>query len=140
MTAPTDTHDDTEVELVEALYAALVSRDVDGLVELLAEDFEGHLTAGLPDSIGGAKVGRRAMLQAWADIAAVYDVVAVPHSFARTDDGRFLVTGVYDGVVLLTEHPFQAEFAHLITVEGGRLRRLDQYTDSARWREALIAM
>ena len=56
--------------------------------------------------------------------------------FVDLADGRLLVTGRYVGHGKQAGAPLDAAFAHLITIDQGRIRALEQYTDTARWHEA----
>jgi 2-(1,2-epoxy-1,2-dihydrophenyl)acetyl-CoA isomerase len=51
-----------------------------------------------------------------------------------------LVTGRYRGRGRQGGATLDAAFAHLIAVDQGRIRSLEQYTDTARWREAAGAL
>jgi 2-(1,2-epoxy-1,2-dihydrophenyl)acetyl-CoA isomerase len=48
-----------------------------------------------------------------------------------------LVTGRYRGRGKQDGAPLDAAFAHLIAIDEGRIRMLEQYTDTARWRRCL---
>ena len=72
----------------------------------------------------------------WGAIARHFTARAEPERFLDVGDGRLLVTGRYRGEGKQGGSPLNAAFAHLITFEGGRIRALEQYTDTARWHEA----
>jgi ketosteroid isomerase-like protein len=62
---------------------------------------------------------------------------AIPAVEEETTDGTVVVTGRYQGAARATGRAYEAEFAHLWRVTDGRISWLHQYTDIARWHEAL---
>ena len=72
----------------------------------------------------------------WGAIARHFEARAEPDRFLDLTDGRLLVTGRYRGQGKHSGTSLDAAFAHLITIDDGRIRGLEQYTDTARWHEA----
>lgn len=123
-------------ELVRAVYPALAAGDRDALARLLDPDFEATFTEGLPFGIGGTHRGAQAAQRdGWWAIGRAFDLHAEPREWIDCTDGRLLVLGRYFGRARASGAPIDAEFAHLWTAGGGRLTRLWQLTDSARWRD-----
>jgi ketosteroid isomerase-like protein len=129
--------DPASLRVVNELYRALDERDAAALFALLAEDFEGEVTRGLPEGLGGVCRGREAMMGVWAGVARLLDVRPKPREMVGTDDGRIVVMGHYVGRARATGKELNAAFVHVLRVEGDRLRGLVQVTDSGLWREAL---
>jgi 2-(1,2-epoxy-1,2-dihydrophenyl)acetyl-CoA isomerase len=124
-------------ELARTFYAALAAGDRDQLDALLHPEFIGHTAEGMPFGIGGQHDGPATMRRnAWGAIARHFDVRAEPDRFLDLADGRLLVTGRYRGRGKQGGATLDAAFAHLITIDQGRIRALEQYTDTARWHEA----
>ena len=116
------------------LYEALAGGDRDVLDEVLHPDFVGLLADGMPGAVGGQHVGPAAMRRdGWGAIARDFEVRAEPEQYLMTDDGRLLVTGRYTGSGRRGGGAVDAPFAHLLTLTDGRISRLEQYTDTARW-------
>jgi 2-(1,2-epoxy-1,2-dihydrophenyl)acetyl-CoA isomerase len=91
----------------------------------------------MPFGIGGDHDSPAAMRRnAWGAIARHFEARAEPERFLDLVDGRLLVTGRYRGRGKQGGAPLDAAFAHLIAIDEGRIRMLEQYTDTARWREA----
>jgi 2-(1,2-epoxy-1,2-dihydrophenyl)acetyl-CoA isomerase len=127
----------TLADLARALYAALASGDRDQLEALLHSEFVGQIAEGMPFDIGGRHEGPGAMRRnGWGAIARHFVARAEPDRFLDLGDGRLLVTGRYRGHGKQDGAPLDAAFAHLVTFEDGRIRCLEQYTDTARWCEA----
>ncbi|WP_156067412.1 enoyl-CoA hydratase-related protein [Pseudonocardia halophobica] len=121
-------------EVARRLYSALAGGDRDTLDEILHPDFVGHLADGMPFGIGGEHRGAEAMRRSgWGGIAKHFAASAEAEQFALLEDGRLLVTGRYRGHGRRGGGAVDATFAHVVTVQDGRITALDQYTDTARW-------
>jgi 2-(1,2-epoxy-1,2-dihydrophenyl)acetyl-CoA isomerase len=124
-------------DLARALYAALAAGDRDRLDALLHPDFVGEIAEGMPFGIGGRHEGATAMRRnGWGGIGRHFTARAEPERFLEIGEERLLVTGRYRGEGKHGGAALDAAFAHLITFEGERVRALEQYTDTARWRDA----
>ena len=126
------------VALARLLYPALATGDRAALDELLALDFVGDTTPGLPLELGGHYESARSMRREfWGTIARSFDLRAEPDSFDALSADRVLVTGVYRGSARSTGRKFEAPFTHTITTSDNRITSLTQLTDSAAWQAAL---
>ena len=124
-------------DLARALYAALAAGDRDQLDALLHPEFTGRTAEGMPFGIGGDHDSPSAMRRnGWGKIARHFEARAEPEQFLDLADGRLLVTGRYRGLGKQGGAPLDAAFAHLITIDQGRIKTLEQYTDTARWHDA----
>ena len=124
-------------DLARALYTALAAGDREQLDRLLHPEFVGRTAEGMPFGIGGRHEGPAAMRRnGWGAIARHFEARAEPEHFLDLADGRLLVTGRYRGRGKQNGAALDAAFAHLITVEGSQIRALEQFTDTARWRDA----
>jgi 2-(1,2-epoxy-1,2-dihydrophenyl)acetyl-CoA isomerase len=119
------------------LYAALANGDRATLDDLLHEGFVGRLADGLPFGLGGTHAGPDAMRRdGWGAIARHFEARAEPERFLALGEDQLLVTGRYRGQGKRGGAALDAEFAHLLSFEDGRIRELTQYTDTGRWRDA----
>lgn len=126
------------VALAELLYPALATGDRAALDRLLAEDFVGETTPGLPLGLGGRYDSARSMRREfWGAIARDFDVRAEPERFDASGEDRVVVSGVYRGSARSTGRKFEAPFIHTITTSDDRITTLTQVTDSAAWQAAL---
>ena len=124
-------------ELVAALYPALAKGDKEAVRRLVAPEFEGTLTEGLPLG-GGGHQGRDDMMRnGWWAIGRGFDIRAEPSLWMCCPDGRLLVVGHYVGCGRESGTPIDAAFVHLWSAEAGQLTAVWQLTDSALFVQAL---
>ena len=125
-------------QLVEGLYPALVAGDRPAVERLVAEDFTGTLTEGLPFEIGGVHEGRERMIEdGWWALGRNFSLRVEPSEWIDCAGGRLLVLGRYVGRARSTGAPVDAVFAHVWTARDGQLSAVWQLTDSARFVAAL---
>ena len=125
----------TPTEVAQRFYGALADADAEALFALLAEDFVGTVSAGMPYGVGGLHRGAADMvLNVWARIGALYDMHVEPTEYLAVDDDRVVVIGRYRGPAHDGETTVDAAFAHVITTRGDQMAALDQITDTERWR------
>lgn len=134
VTGPTATD---VAEPARRLYPALATGDRATLDEIVHPDFVGVLADGMPFGVGGEHRGAAAMRRdGWGGIGRHFAARAEPERFLPLADGRLLVTGTYVGHGRRGGSDLDSAFAHLITLDGARIIRLEQYTDTARWAQA----
>ena len=123
----------TATTVAHRLYDAFVNTDPAALLNLLAEDFEGTVSTGMPHGVGGVHHGPHDMLGVWGTIDTLYDMRVEPIDFLRVDEHRVVVIGRYHGPSRDGNTAVDAAFAHVITTRGDRVVALQQITDTARW-------
>jgi ketosteroid isomerase-like protein len=130
----------TARDLVAGFYTAAQAADGGAILALLHPGFEAHTAPGLPFGAGGTFHGPRETLErVWGAVFTGYDTAPYAETWHETADGLIVVTGRYRGAARTTGRPYEAEFAHLWRVADGKIIWLHQYTDTARWRDALAA-
>jgi uncharacterized protein len=123
----------TATSVAHRFYDALAATDADALLGLLAEDFEGVVSAGMPHGVGGPHHGPLDMLGVWATIDSIYDIAVEPREYLTVSDQRVVVVGHYRGRAKADDAVVDAAFAHVIDTEGDRMTALHQITDTASW-------
>jgi uncharacterized protein len=124
----------TPAAVAQRLYSAIADADGQALFDLLAEDFVGTVSAGMPHGVGGEHHGAVDMITGvWAHIDSLYNVHVDPLDYLQVDDERVVVLGRYWGPARDGSSAVDAAFAHIITTRGGRIAALQQITDTARW-------
>jgi ketosteroid isomerase-like protein len=123
----------TATTVARRLYDAFADTDPTALLNLLTDDFEGIVSAGMPHGVGGVHRGPDDMLGVWGTIDALYDMTVEPAEFLPVDDAHVVVVGRYHGPSRDGGTAVDAAFAHVITTRGDRVAALRQITDTARW-------
>ena len=124
--------------LVERIYPALATGDRAEVESVLHPSFEAHFSPGLPAPVGGHHVGAADCIDnGWWTIGARWRVRAQPVRWLPSGPGELVVLGDYIGTSRKARLPLDAPFAHAWTADGGLLRSLHQYTDTALWRDSL---
>lgn len=123
-------------EIVQAHYAASDRGDIDGMLAPLASDVRWTEMAGFPYAgtyIGPEEVRRGVFERLGAEwdgyTAAITELV---------DGGDTIVgLGTYSGTNRATGRSFEARVAHVWRLADGRVVAFEQFTDTARVRDAL---
>ena len=122
--------DSASLRTIRTLYAALADGDVSAVVDLLDPQLTWVEAEGFP--LSGTYRGPEAVMDGvlrrlateWADFRTV------PHEFI--DGGAAVVAlGTYSGTYKATGKSFQAPFAHVWKLAGGKVLSYVQYTDTA---------
>lgn len=130
----------TNADAIKSLYDAFARGDVPAVLGLFDPQIEWNEADGVryadrhpyrgPMAVAMGVFGRL--------IADIDQFAAVPVSFIDGGD-RVVVEGRYKGKVKATGAVLDAQFAHVYTLQGGRIVRFQQYTDTAQWAKALGA-
>jgi 2-(1,2-epoxy-1,2-dihydrophenyl)acetyl-CoA isomerase len=124
--------------VVDELYSALASGNVEATAAVLADEFVGRLSAGLPFGIGGEHRGAEAMIRdGWFAIGRHWQARAFTESYELLDGGRLCVQGTYRGRSRKAGNDFEARFTHIVEFEGDRIASLTQVTDADAFIRAL---
>jgi len=124
------------VELMKSLYQAFAAGDIPGLLQSFDENIEWTEAEGFP--YGGTYRGGEAVLQnVFMKFATEWtDFKAMPDEFL--DAGERIVTlGNYSGSYNQTGKSMNVPFAHVWTLESGKIVKFVQYTDTLKVSEAL---
>jgi len=127
----------TPVGIVRGFYEALDRGDVPAVLALLDQHIEWTEAERFP-YYSGTWHGPEAVLEKllkplardWEDFAAR------PHE-CIAQGNRVVSLGTYSGKFKKTGRSLCVAFAHVWTVQGGKLTRFDMYTDTAKVLEAL---
>jgi len=130
MAAPSDA--------VKKFYAAAQAGDGAAILAVLHPQFQAHTAPGMPCGAGGTFEGPQAtLIRVWGAVFSDYDTAPYDETWQWATDGTIIVTGHYRGTARATGRAYEAEFVHLWRVTDGQISWLHQYTDTARWHEAL---
>jgi len=136
MTSTTDVA--ARLAVGKRLYQALGAGDVAVLRDVLADDFQGHLSAGLPHGFGQRTYdGREQMLsEGWGAVGGYFDMSPQVEELLVAED-YLIGRGNYVGTATSTGKTVKAAFAHFWRFDGDKIVSVRQVTDSALWQQAL---
>jgi len=128
--------DGTNLEIVKGIYEAFVRGDIPAVLAVFAPDIEYTEAKGFPT--GGTYHGPEAIVESvfkrlgkeWRGFKAI------PEEFLSTGDA-VVVLGTYSGTYKATGKSFQAPFAHVWWLRGGKATHFRQYTDTLLVNEAV---
>ncbi len=117
-------------QLVQKVYDSFNAGDIEGVLGTLADDIEWVLPDIPQVPFSGARRGRDS-------VAAFFSIMGdhqEPKSFdvhgIIAQGVRAVAFGHYVWHVKSTDRDFEGDFAHIWTVEGGKLTRVQEYTDT----------
>jgi uncharacterized protein len=123
------------IAVVEQLYAALESSDRPAYHLLLDPDVEWHFMDGFPH--GGVRHGVDAILeQTFEPLMADFDDWHIDVEEILEASEAVIGLGRYRGRVRDTGRPLTAAFCHVFRVRAGRVVKVQQFTDTAQFKEA----
>lgn len=126
------------IDLVHEVYDTHRSRDTPGLVDLLADDVVWHTAEGHPLAGDGPWRGAQAVVREVVDPLNTDWDGYLTHVDELIDAGdRVISIGRYRGTYRRTGRVLDAEVCTIFTVEGDRIVRFQQFTDTAQFRWAM---
>lgn len=130
----------TNADIIRSLYDAFARGDVPAVLGLFDPQIEWNEADGVRYADRNPYRGPMAVAEGVFGrlIADVDRFAAAPAAFIDGGD-RVVVEGRYQGRVKATGAVLDAQFAHVYTLQGGRIVRFQQYTDTAQWAKALGA-
>jgi len=122
------------VTVVTQLYDAFARGDVPAVIATFDAQIDWREAEGYAYADGNPYIGPDAVLHGvFGRLMADFDGFTVtPHEFLPTPDG-VVTLGRYTGTNKSTGRPLDAQFAHVWRVHAGKIRRFQQYTDTAQF-------
>jgi ketosteroid isomerase-like protein len=126
------------VELVRRLYDPFGRGDVQAVLDRLDEGVEWNEAENFPYADRNPYVGPQAVLEgAFARLGEEWEVFeVVPEGLLDAGD-RVVALGRYNATHKATGRGVRAQFVHVWGVRGGRVRSLQQYTDTKQFADAI---
>lgn len=127
----------SNAETVRAIYQAFAERDLTSIRSLMHPEIEWNQMEGFPN--GGRHIGAEKVLtdlfgqfrNDWTDWTAKVD------RYVESGD-TVVALGSYSGTYKHTGKSMRAGFAHLYTIDAGKIVRFVQYTDTLKIAEARV--
>jgi ketosteroid isomerase-like protein len=126
------------IDIVKGIYAGMAQGDLEMVLKPLASDVAWTGAEGFP--YNGTFHGADEIVSGViAKLATEWDnYTATPNEFLASDD-KVVVIGDYSGTYKGTGKSFRAPFVHVWTLNGGKVSRFIQHTDTAVVQRALAA-
>jgi uncharacterized protein len=124
---------ESDVQVVKGMYEAFGRGEIPAVLALFAEHIEWRQAEGNPYNPDGSPwIGPQAVLtNLFVRLGQEWDGFTVtPRTFTAMSDG-VLVQGRYTGTYKATGRSMDMQFAHVITVRGGKVTAFQQYVDTA---------
>lgn len=127
----------SNVDVIRQFYAHFKARDREAYLALCDEKIEWIAMEGMP--AGGRYVGKDAVFGGYfpSMLSNFEEFHAVAEEFLDAKSDTVLVMGRYRGKAKGTCAEFEAPFAHVYTIKGGKIAKFRQYADTAIIRQAL---
>jgi len=124
------------VELIKNLYQAFAAGDIPAVLQSFNENIEWTEAEGFP--YGGTYRGGTAILEnVFVKLATEWnDFKAEPEEFLDAGE-KIVALGNYSGIYETTGKSMNVPFAHVWTLENGKVKKFVQYTDTLKVSEAL---
>ena len=119
------------VEVTEAVFTRFGEHDVDGIVELLADDIRIQFYGPQEIPYAGDYRGKDAARRFFETVLSSVDIHQFEPEQYLSDGAMVTVTGQLHLTARSTGRDFRSDFAHVITVEEGRWRRFRDFMDTA---------
>ena len=121
-------------ELVRSLYAAFAEGDAATVLGAFHPEIVWHEAEGNPLAEGNPYRGPQAVGEGvFGRLAAEIEGFVVTPDLLVAEGAHVVAMGRYTGTHGVSGEPLDAQFAHHWTVEGGRVTRFQQYTDTEQW-------
>ena len=128
----------TSEDVVWRFYDRMHALDVGGMLAVLAHDFVGHVSTGMPGGFGGTYRGALRMLEeVWVPVYRLFGCLPHVERLYVAGPDTVLTVGHYRGVVPATDRRIVAAFAHEMRVCAGAIVELRQITDTCAWADGL---
>lgn len=120
----------TNIEITQRLYAAFASRNIPGILELLAEDIEWGEPENPFNPAGGTRHGHAGFLE-WLDIGKnAEEILVLTPGKMLTDIDAVGVVGSMKCRALSTGKTYESDFVHVITIKDGKITKFQEFFDT----------
>jgi ketosteroid isomerase-like protein len=125
-------------DLVRSLYACFLRGDIRPILDALTPEAAWHVHGVASDHPAmGMFNGPAGAARFFATIADVQEVREfTPRDYYAVDDKVF-VLGSYAWTMRSTGKPVASDWVHIFTIKGGKVTAFDEFTDTARFAEAM---
>ena len=118
------------VELVQSIYAAFARRDIPAIVQMLSPDVVWGEPSNPFNPAGGVRHGHDGFLE-WVEIGRrSEDILVLEPRKMLVDDDSVAVVGFMRCRAIATGKEYQSDFVHVVTFDGGKVTRFQEFFDT----------
>lgn len=133
------THE-SDLQPARKLYEDFAAGDIQAILESLHPQIEWYEAEGNPYQPDGRpfRGSQEIVEKLFAPLGQEWDSFTVtPRVFHECDRGVVVMEGRYTGVFTKTGRRLDCQVCHVLTYEGGKLLRFQQYVDTAQFRSVM---
>jgi ketosteroid isomerase-like protein len=124
--------------LVQGMYEAFAAGEVEAVVGAMSEDIVWEGAENFPYAGETPYVGPEAVVNGvFAKLVSEWDDWRLDVEEMLGTETKVVALGRYNAQNKATGTPISAQFAHVWTIEGGKVVRFQQYADTAQVRDAM---
>lgn len=116
-------------QIVQKLYAAFGRGDISAILGQVAEDVDWYLPGTAPFS--GRRQGRRAMAQFFEELGNTVEIQQLDAREFIAQGDKVVALGQERAQVRRTGGIYETEWAHVFTLRGGRIAKVQLYEDTS---------
>jgi len=120
----------SNIEAVRQLYQAFTRRDIPAILQMLAEEVEWGEPPNPFNPAGGTRRGHAGFLE-WLDIGRQSeDILELQPGKFLADHDSVAVVGHTKCLAKTTGRVYETDFVHLITFQGGKVVKFQEFFDT----------
>ena len=120
-----------DVSLIQSLYAAFGRADIAAVLGMLSHNIDWQ-TVGTGDyPVFGRRQSLAEVQQFFKDVAETEEFSDFSPTEFYAMGGKVFVLGSYAGPVRKTGKPFAGEWVHVFTIQGGKVVKFREFSDTA---------
>lgn len=119
------------IRIVQQIYANFKSGDIQSLLRLFSDDIEWQLPEIENIPFAGKRRGREAVEEFFASVAEAQDVLEFEPRDFIAQGNKVVALGQYRWRVKSNGREYGGDWAHVMTVENGKVTSFHEYTDTA---------
>lgn len=119
------------IQVAKQAYANFKAGKIPAVLESMSETIEWQLPEIEGVSFSGKRRGKESVADFFSKLGQEQDVISFePREFIAQDD-KVVAVGTYSFRVKETRQQFTSDFAHVFTIQNGKVVRFQEFMDSA---------
>lgn len=120
----------SNIEIVQKMYGAFATRDIDAVLGMLAADVEWTEPPNPYNPTAGSRHGHDGFLE-WIEIGRrTEEILVLQPRKMLIDDDSVAVVGYLKCLVKATGKVYESDFVHLVTLRNGQVARFQEFFDT----------